>query len=161
VCSALSPEACPMSLLPTANSLGQSTSYPFDDSIRQVRRSSNPFPVILKRIFRVPHMDFEVNNGIRCRTPFVSYQLANYGHPVCNVADGILVDSSQKSVSFHIWFDLIWFEFLFLFFDFVSRPWLTDARFLQVSKYILSQTYALITLDIQPTGFLPIHVKNL
>ncbi|GAB5586138.1 hypothetical protein Unana1_01038 [Umbelopsis nana] len=48
-----------MSLLPTANAHGQSTSYPFDDPIRQVRRSSNPFPVILKRILRVPHMDFE------------------------------------------------------------------------------------------------------
>ncbi|KAG2184685.1 hypothetical protein INT43_000598 [Umbelopsis isabellina] len=73
-----------MSLLPTANSLGQSASYPFDDRIRQVRTSSAPFPVILKRIFRVPHMDFE------------------HCHEVCIMADGISFDRSKKSIPKYI-----------------------------------------------------------
>ncbi|CAO3652803.1 unnamed protein product [Cunninghamella echinulata] len=45
-----------MSLLPTANPLGRPMSF---DSNRRQRRSSRSIPVILRRLFRFPQMDFE------------------------------------------------------------------------------------------------------
>lgn len=52
-----------MSLLPTTNNFSLNSSSTFDGS-RRHRRSSRSIPVILRRLFRFPQMDFEVRESL-------------------------------------------------------------------------------------------------